>query len=113
MQPQTINSVLKDSAKDFNQVYSTVNYNDNDNEDPTNFNDSGYYTESEYLNCLISQKISDAKTLKIISLNIANLLSKLKNLKIFLNNISNESNKPSIIARRNCIEVCIEGTIAS
>ena len=98
MQPQTINSVLNDSAKDFNQVYSTVNYNDNDNEDPTNFNDSCYYTESEYLNCLISRKISDAKTLKIISLNIANLLSKLNNLKIFLNNISNESNKPSIIA---------------
>ena len=40
----------------------------------------------------------DETHLKILSLNIANLLTKLSSLKILIHNISNESNMPSIIA---------------
>ena len=59
--------------------------------------DSLYYTEEEYTSLLTDKNMDNKRNLKIISLNIANLLSKLSGLKTLLNNISDSKNKPNII----------------
>ena len=88
MQDQDINDIENDETKNFNSIYQT---NDPDNQDPSNINfkDSKYFSETDYLNFLKSNKISNENHLKILSLNIANLLSKLSNLKLMIQNIRN------------------------
>ena len=95
----TIEDVLNDHSKDLNEIYGATFLPDNDNaEIETQPKDSHYYNETELTDLLKQKKISDSTHLKILSLNIANLLSKLSSLKIMLQNISNESNRPNIIA---------------
>ena len=96
----TIEDVLNDHSKDLNEIYgATLAPDDDDNvEIQTQLKDSHYYSETELTNLLKQKKISDNTHLKILSLNIANLLSKFSSLKIMLQNISNESNRPNIIA---------------
>ena len=57
-----------------------------------------YFSETEFTSFLTTEKISDHCHLKILSLNIANLLSKLNHFKILIGNLCNNSNKPNIIA---------------
>ena len=97
MQNQDLNDVINDDTKNLNSVYQT---DDNDDQDTssTSFKETMYYSETEYMNFLKTKKISDENHLKILSLNIANLLSKLSNLKLMLQNISNTANVPNIIA---------------
>ena len=96
MQSQELFDVINDETKNFISVYQT---NDTDNLDSSdvNFKETRYFSETEYMNFLKTHKISNENFLKILSLNIANLLSKLSNFKIMLQNLSNESNKPNII----------------
>ena len=72
--------------------------NDNDSNETTNdLKDSEYYTETELTDFLKNKKISDRTHLKLLTLNIANLLSKQRSLKLLVENISNEANRPNII----------------
>ena len=89
--------VLDDATKDLNNIFQ-IEEDEMVNEINTTFTDSQYYTETEFIDFLISEKISDNCGLKVLSLNIANILSKLSDFKIFIQNLSNESNKPNIIA---------------
>ena len=96
----TISDILNDDSKDLNHVFSTIPPNDNDdsNETTNDLKDSEYYTETELTDFLKKKKISDRTHLKLLTLNIANLLSKQRSLKLLVENISNEANRPNIIA---------------
>ena len=89
----TIQDVLDNSNKDFLSIFP--NSDDSNHQNETHV--SNYFTETEFNEFLIQNHISNESHLKILSLNIANLLSKLNSLRLFLENISNESNKPNII----------------
>ena len=69
-----------------------------DDEIATILKQSPYLTETELIDFFKTKKISDETHIKLLSLNIANLLSKLSSLKILIQNISTESNKPNLIA---------------
>ena len=94
---QDLTDTLNDQTKDFRNIFQ-IDEDDINNELQSNLPDSQYFTETDFLNLLTNEKLSDQTSLKIISLNIANILSKLKSFKIFIQNLSNESNKPNIIA---------------
>ena len=93
---QDFDDILDDITKDLNNIYQ-IDEDDTVNEIHTSFSDSLYYTEAEFLDFLKRQKVSDNCGLKILTLNIANILSKLSSFEIFIQNLSNESNKPNII----------------
>jgi exonuclease III len=86
---------LENDKKDFRKLYNDLK--DEQVED-VNLTDSQYYTESEFTNLLQTHNITNERHLTLITLNIANLLSKLSNFKIFLSNISGNQNKPEIIS---------------
>ena len=92
----TIEDVLHDPRKDFCKIFDLT---DVDNEEPIReSHNCQYYTINEYLDYLRKETISDKTHLKVLSLNIANLLAKLSSFKVFLETISNTSNRPNIIA---------------
>ena len=59
--------------------------------------DSLYYTENYFKDHIKSKNIQNVSNLTIISINIANLFSKLRFFKVFLNNITTSENQPDII----------------
>ena len=65
--------------------------------DVPNVIDCFYYTEEDFVSLINEKKISNQCHITLITNNVANLLSKLKFLKIFLNNITTEKNRPDII----------------
>tara|TARA_B110001454_G_scaffold206124_1_gene216268 strand:- start:121 stop:1140 length:1020 start_codon:yes stop_codon:yes gene_type:complete len=91
----TIPDVLRDDRKNLCNILKE-NEPDED-ENPICLTDSSYYTESEFTDLITSRNISEDDHLTIVSINIANLLSKLSNFKIFLGNIYTAVNKPNII----------------
>ena len=84
--------VLNDETKNFRSIY----LNHEDEEEHAPLMDSLYFTETEFNNLMTQTYTSDDK-LTIISLNIANLLSKLSSLKTFLDYISATHTTPDII----------------
>ena len=88
----TIPDVITDNDKNLLNVYKNE-----DDDEAYLLNDSLYYTESEFLDLLKNKDITNGKNLTVISINIANLLSKLSSLKLFLNNITSPCNKPDVI----------------
>ena len=94
---QDFDDILDDATKDLNNIYQ-IEVDETVNEIHTGLNDSQYYTEMEFTDFLKSKKISDNCGLKVLSLNIANILSKLSSFKLFIQSLSNESNKPNVIA---------------
>ena len=87
-----VSDVLADEQRNFCNVYL------DDNDDTRlPLTDSLYYTETEYVDLINQENYSDVNNLSIISLNVANLLSKLNSLKLFLNNISTKEKRPDII----------------
>ena len=91
----TIPDVLADNQKNFCSVFTCVD----DEDEALNFtlSDSLYYTESEFVELIGSRNVRNSQNLTILSLNIANLLSKLRSLKVFVNNITTTTNKPDLI----------------
>ena len=77
---QDFDGILDDETKDLNNIYQ-IDEDDTINKIHTSFSDSLYYTEAEFLDFLKRQKVSDNCGLKILTLNIANILSKLVVLK--------------------------------
>jgi hypothetical protein len=90
-----ISDVLEDDKKDFCKLY--CDSKDEQDED-VNLTDSQYHAESEFIDLLETHNITNERHLTLITLNIANLLSKLSNFKIFLTNVSSKQNKPDIIS---------------
>ena len=74
--------VLIDNTKNLRYIYE-----DQEDEEHVPLSDSVYFTETEFNN-LLTQSYASKENLTIISLNIANLLSKLNSLKTFLDYIS-------------------------
>ena len=88
----TTSDVLIDKTKDFRNIY----LDQEDEEEHVPLSDSLYFTETEFNN-ILTQRYTSNDNLTIISLNIANLLSKLNSLKTFLHYISSTRTKPDII----------------
>ena len=84
----TVLDVLADEQKNFCNVYLDDDDNDHIDDPGLPLKDSLYYTETEYVDLIGKECYSDLNHLSIISLNIANLLSKLSSPKVFLNNIT-------------------------
>ena len=96
---QDIEDVINDSTKNLNNIYNFEEDNsDTEIEITTSFSDSQYFSETEYMTFLNSKKTTDSSHLKVVSLNIANVISKLNSFKVFVNSLSNASNMPNIIA---------------
>ena len=94
----TISDVIQDESKDLKNTYNITLQNADDcDEHLTRLGNCQYYTESEYLSLLQQKKVSDSTSLTLLSLNIANVLSKLSSLKRFVNSLSTASSKPSVI----------------
>ena len=95
----TISDVLHDERKNLGNVYDIDSrQTDEAGETLTQLVNCQYYTLPELTTYFREKVISDSKHLKLVSLNIANLLSKLNSLKQLINTLSNESNKPNIIS---------------
>ena len=91
----TIPDVLADNQKNFCNVLT----DDNDENEAFScvIHDSLYYTESELVDMIRNRDIRNSHNLTILSINIANLLTKLRSLKLFISNISTPDNRPDII----------------
>ena len=87
----TTSDVLIDKTKNFRDIYE-----DQEDEEHVPLSDSLYFTETEF-NDLLTQSYTSHDNLTIISLNIANLLSKLNSLTTFLDYISSARTTPDII----------------
>ena len=75
-----LTDVINDRSKYFGNIYD-LRSNDDTNEIRTSFNDSQYYSESEFLTLLKDKNITDGNNLKLFNINIANVLTKLNSLK--------------------------------
>ena len=91
----TITDVLADKWKNFCNIYLD-SAEDNESQN-LSLNDSLYYTDTDFVDFISSRKFSNKQNLTIISLNIANLLAKLRSFKLFINNITTSYNSPDII----------------
>ena len=94
----TIPDVLVDDSKDLKNIFtSTLTPNENNDDNEIDMGNCNYLTETELQDYLVKNRISDQTHLKLLSINVANLISKLKSLKLMIQNISNNSNRPNII----------------
>ena len=91
----TISDVLTDKTKNLRDIYDGGQEADDYEADPIIIEDNEYYTETDFSNFM--ESINSNNHIKIISINIANLLSKLCSLKIFLSNLTSKGHKPDII----------------
>ena len=80
--------VLIDVSKNLCNLFQSDNDKENDEAGINSLQENLYYTESEFSDFIEHSNISNANNLTIISVNIANLLSKLGSLKRFLTNIN-------------------------
>ena len=90
----TVHDVLQDTSK---ELYNIFNAESDEDELTTQTVPSQYYTESELNNYFKQTHVSDLSHLKIMSLNIANILSKKTSLRTMIENISNDCNQPNIL----------------
>ena len=89
-----ISDVQDDDHKNLANLFSS---SADDEAQNLNLSDSLYYTETEFLDLITSRKFSDRLNLTIFSINIANLLTKLRSLKLFIDNIKTSGKGPDII----------------
>ena len=94
----TTSDVLLDDTKNLCNIYQSNNSANDDDSDLTVLHDNLYYTETEFLKLVLEQGYSTSNYITVLSINIANLFSKLGSLKNFLANISTSGNKPDIVS---------------
>ena len=97
----TTSYVLLDDTKNLCNIYQSNNSANDDDSDLTVLHDNLYYTETEFLKLVLEQGYSTSNYITVLSINIANLFSKLGSLKNFLANISTAGNKPDSVLSRN------------
>ena len=88
--------VLSDHSKNLCNLYSETE-DDGDNQ-PTNLQENLYYSESDFVDFSHNFNALNEGTISILSINIANLFSKLSSLKRFLNHVAANGKNPDIIA---------------
>ena len=90
-----ISDVIADDLKNFCNIYTDTT----DEDEGHNFTlrDSLYYTGTEFIDLINSRNFCNRQNLTIVTLNIANLLTKLRSLRLFLHNITTPENTPDII----------------
>ena len=94
----TVSDILNDDTKCLKNIFiSDTNADDQNNDLETDMGNCQYFTETELTNYLTINKISDQTHLKLLSLNIANVISKLRSLKVLIQSLSKASNRPNII----------------
>ena len=93
----TVPDVYEDNSKNLCNLLLNSDDDDDDDDNPPNLRDSLYYTETDFADCIIAENIRNENNLTIITLNVANLLSKLRFFKLFISNITTSSNKPDVI----------------
>ena len=94
----TIEDILADKKYEFTSVHAIDMQQDDTDEIGTTMISSDYITPTNFLDLTIKHKIKNENFITIISLNIANLISKLSDLKLFLSEITTPENKVDIIA---------------
>ena len=93
----TVTDVLADHSKNFCSIYQSLDEEDDTSFDTVTLLDNEYYTESEFLRIASDNNLDKENHLTILSLNIANLFSKLTSLKRFLNYTASQGKKPDIV----------------
>ena len=94
----TTADVLADNTKNFCSIYqSTPRNEDDDDIDMVILSDNEYYTDTEFIELIKRNGLVESNHLSILSINIANLLSKLTSLKNFLSYVSTYARKPDIV----------------
>ena len=93
----SVSDVLADHSKNFCSIYQSVDEEDDNSYDTVTLHDNEYYTESEFLSITTDNNLDKENHLTILSLNIANLFSKLTSLKRFLNYTASQGKKPDIV----------------
>ena len=101
VQDLTVPEVYEDISKN---LCNFLNSSDNDDDDTPVLCDSLYYTETDFVECINNENIQNDHNITIITLNVANLLSKLRFFKLFISNITTTKNRPDVI---NVIETHI------
>ena len=87
-----ISDVLEDDETNFHNIFN----GENESDDFKGVQDSYYYSEDEYVK-LIKEKDPSGSKFRILSLNIANIMSKLNGFKTFIENISSNVDSPEVI----------------
>ena len=95
----TVSDVINDDSKNLKTIFDSnpITNNDDNFEINHEIGNCQYFTETEFKEFINEKKISDQSHLKILSVNVANLIPKLKSIKILIQHISNSSNRPNII----------------
>ena len=95
----TIADVLADPTKNLcNRYYhSEGQLCDDDDTATVILKENLYFTETDFIDYIKDQKFTNDNNITVLSLNIANLYSKLSSLKAFLFNITQTGNKPDIV----------------
>ena len=97
MQDDTQELTVPDVYADLSKNLCNILASPDEEEESLNLRDSLYYTESDFADFTNINNVCSGGNLTIVSINIANLLSKLHSFKIFLNSISTAKNKPDIV----------------
>ena len=94
-----VSDVLIDPTKNLSAIFNNDQYQDQHYEtaDATELPDNEYFTETDFIDLARAANIKKVENLFILSLNIANLLSKLNSFKSFLSNLSCNGCKPDLI----------------
>ena len=96
-----ISDVITNPSKNlYNLFYANeeIDLDEINNEISLKIQNTEYFTENDFVNHLESNNFTDTTHLKIISVNICNVLSKLNGLESMMSNISTNKSKPNIIA---------------
>ena len=97
MQDDTNELTVPDVYADISKNLCNILASPGEEDEALNLCDSLYHTESDFVDFINSNSVCNESNLTIVSVNIANLLSKLHSFKIFLNNISTAKNKPDVV----------------
>ena len=95
----TIEDILEDDSKNFLKVFDTSSDSDDDEDNDRNtLCDSNYHTPTDFRDMITAKNINNDENLTIISINIANIMTKLDHFKIFIKDLNTKRNKIDIIA---------------
>ena len=107
----SISDVLTEFDKNLCNLYNVDNDQNEDDTSTDVLTDNEYFTESDFIDYCKASNFSCVNDLLILTLNIANLLSKLSSLKAFLTNLTAGRCKPDIvvIVETHISEQCSHG----
>ena len=75
---QDFTDIINDQSKNFSNIFQP-DEEDINNVLQTYLLDTQYFTKTDYMNLITTKKLTDQTSLKVISLNIANLVVMCKN----------------------------------